>query len=119
MPREFRRITFTNSELKAALLRCGNGFEKKLHSSEIVSIATLKNDRDFLLVMELFDFSKEKDSRLEIDEGVARELLLDYCQIQKIVLPQCDEKELRLIERKVCIDMNFDSPQGLIDPTGS
>lgn len=108
MPREFRRISFTNSELKAALSRCGNGFEKKIRSSEIMSTAALRTGRESLLVMELFDFSKEKNSRLEVEEEVARECLLDYCQTQRIPLPHDAEKELRLIESKVCIDMNFD-----------
>jgi hypothetical protein len=109
MAREFRRITFSHSELKDALLLCRNDFESKIRSSEVVSIATLRKNQQHLLKLELFDFSKEKKSRLEIDEDVVRSCLVDYCQTQNIPLPRIAEKDLRIIENKICIDMNFDT----------
>ncbi len=109
MAREFRRITFSYSELKGALSIYRNDFEGKIRSSEIVSIATLRKDQKHFLTLELFDFSKEKKSRLEIDENVVRSCLVDYCQAQNIPLPRVAEKDLRIIESKICIDMNFDT----------
>ncbi len=109
MPREFRRITFSNLELKDALSFCRKECEKKIYPSDIVSTATLKKNEKHLSKLELFDFSNEKSSRLEVDEGVVRDCLLDYCETQNIPLPQVAEKDLRLIESKVCIDINFDA----------
>lgn len=109
MPREFRRITFSNLELKEALSHFRAEFEKKIGSSDIVSTTTLRKNQKHLLKLELFDFSKEKNSRLEIDEGVVKDCLLGYCQTKKIPLSRVAEKDLRLIEGKVCIDMNIDA----------
>ncbi len=110
MPREFRRITFSNSELKDALSLCRKEFKSKVYSSDVVSTASLRKNQKHFLELELFDFSKGKNSRLEIDEGIVRDCLLGYCQTQNIPLPRVAEKDLRLIESMVCIDMNFDVP---------
>lgn len=108
MAREFRRITFSNSELKDALSHCRKEFESRFRSSDVVLIASVRKNQKILLELELYDFSKEKSSRLEIDEGVVRDCLLGYCRTQNIPLPRVAEKDLRIIESKVCIDMNFD-----------
>ncbi len=108
MAREFRRITFSNAELKIAFSQCGNEIEEKIGSSEIVSTSTLREEQKHYLKLDLFDFSKDKKSELKIDEIVAKDCLLNYCQTHNIPLPRVAEKELRLIESKVCIDMNFD-----------
>ena len=110
MPREFRRITFSNSELKDALSGCRKGFKDSIRSSDVVSTAPVRRDDRHLLELALFDFSKEKKSRLEIDEHIVRDCLLDYCQSQSIPLPRSAEKTLRLIKSNVCIDMNYDVP---------
>ena len=110
MAREFRRITFSNPELKDALSQCRNEFESKIRSSDVVSAAVLRKNHKHLLTLELFDFSKRRKSILEIDETVVRGCLVDYCQAQNIPLPRVAEKDLRIIEDQVCIDMNFDTP---------
>ena len=110
MPREFRRITFSNSELKDALSDCRKGFKDSIRLSDVVATAPVRKDDRHLLELALFDFSKERKSRLEIDEHIVRDCLLDYCQSQSIPLPRGAEKTLRLIESNVCIDMNYDVP---------
>ncbi len=110
MPREFRRITFSHSELKDALSTCRKGFEDKIRSSDVVSAAPLRKDQKHLLELELIDFSSEKKARLEIDELVVKDCLLSYCQTRRIPLPRAAEKDLRLVDKNVCIDMNFDVP---------
>ena len=110
MPREFRRITFSNSELKDALSGCREGFEDNIRSSDVVATVPFRKDDKHLLELALFDFSKETKSRLEIDENIVRDCLPDYCQSQSIPLPKSAETALRLIDSNVCIDMNCDVP---------
>ncbi len=110
MPREFRRITFSNSDLKDALSGCRKGFKDSIRLSDVVSTAPVRRDDRHLLELALFDFSKEKKSRLEIAEHIVRDCPLDYCQSQSIPLPRSAEKTLRLIKSNVCIDMNYDVP---------
>ena len=106
MATEYRRITFTNAELRSALESHlspnGNG---SIPKGDINSVKSIQKNGDFFYELTMFDYSKRKESSMLIEQGETESALLDHCIETGISLPRLARKETRYIDDRLCLEL--------------
>jgi hypothetical protein len=105
MPDEFRRLTFSQAELKEALEAPPTAAAKKISSGDITGVRSVRTGNDFSFEIMVFDFSKQKERLIEIDEAAAMEALAEHCRGNDVPLPRDSRKALRVVDQKLCLDI--------------
>jgi hypothetical protein len=105
MPNEFRRLTFSNAELKEAVLDNPDRKEKNIPSGDVTDVISVRPGHNFLFEVTYFDFATHKESTIRIDENEALDAVITYCRARSIPLPRASRKALRVIDQKLCLDV--------------
>ena len=105
MPDEFRRLRFSNAELKEAVRENPERKVKKTPSGDVTDVTSLRSGSDFLFEVTYFDFSKHKEKKFRIDEDEALAAVINHCKARSIPLPRAARKVLRVIDQKFCLDI--------------
>ena len=105
MPDEFRRLTFSNAELKEAVRDNPDHEEKNIPSGDVTHVISVRPGENFLLEVTSFDFAKHKESKIRIDEDEALAAVVTYCGARGIPLPRASRKALRVVDQKFCLDV--------------
>ena len=105
MPDEFRRLTFSNVELKEAVGDNPDRQAKTMPSGDVTDITSVRSGAGFEFEVTYFDFAKHKESMIRIDEDEALAAIINYCKAQGIPLPRPSRKVLRVIDGKFCLDV--------------
>ncbi len=88
MPDEFRRLTFSQAEFKQALEADPAGAVNKVPGGDITVVDTVRSGSDFTFEITLFDYSTQKERKVEIGEDAAMEALAAHCQANSVPLPR-------------------------------
>lgn len=105
MPDEFRRLTFSQAELKQALEADPAGAVNKVPGGDITVVDTLRSGSDFTFEITFFDYSNQKERKVEIGEDAVMEALAAHCRASAVPLPRDSRKALRVIDQKLCLDI--------------
>ncbi len=107
MPMEYRRVVFTRAELRDALENFPGMRGSALPAGEITAILPLRKDNNYFIEFSILDFSSSKNVTFEAPEKDIASALIEYCQRIKTPLPRKADKELRVIDNNVCLDMSI------------
>jgi len=105
MAKEFRRITFSKSEMRGALEFNAAKSGAKLPPGDVVSVKSSRVDNAFFFELGLFDYAKQKEATLKLPEEQALNALLNHSIETGIPLPRAARKEVREIDVLLCLDM--------------
>jgi hypothetical protein len=105
MPDKFRRLTFSQAELKQALEAQPTAAAKRLPAGDITGISSVREGNEFSFEVQVFDFGKQKEGKVEIDESAAMEALAVHCRANGVPLPRDSKKSLRVVDQKRCLDI--------------
>ena len=105
MPDEFRRLTFSNAELKDAVRDNPERKEENVPSGDVTNVHSVRQGEDFLFEVTYFDFAKHKEVQIRIDEDEALAAVIHFCLARGIPLPRASRKMLRVIDQKFCLDV--------------
>jgi hypothetical protein len=104
MPDEFRRLTFSNAELKDAVHDNPDRKEKNVPTGDVTDVTSVRPKDNFLFEITYFDFAKHKERKIRIDEDEALAAVITYCKARGIPLPRASRKVIRVINQKFCLD---------------
>ena len=105
MATEFRRITFSQQELRGALDKSSIKSLTRVPPGDIVAVNSARKNSGIIYEFDLFDFKKKKSQSLAIAEKDAHELLVELCIRSHIVLPKIANKSVRAVDSRLCLDM--------------
>ena len=105
MPDEFRRLTFSNAELKDAVRDNPERKDKKMPRGDVTDVTSVRSEASFLFEVTYFDFAKHKERKVRIDEDEALAAVLSHCKARGIPLPRASQKVLRVIDQRFCLDV--------------
>jgi hypothetical protein len=105
MPDEFRRLTFSQAEIKQAITTFPESSVKKLPKGDVTSVAPLRKGNAYFFELTFFDYSSPKESRIEINEGEALSMIIHYCGGGDVPLPRASRKEPRVVDQMLCVDI--------------
>lgn len=108
MAREFRRITFSNAELRVAIENYPRLNGINLPKGDITTITSKNRENRFFYELSVFDFQNQKSDQVDIAEDDAKSLLIEHCIAASIVLPRSARKETRDVENKLCLELFID-----------
>lgn len=103
MATEFRRITFSHSELRRAVDNLKNG--KRLPIGEISIIRSKRLNGQNGYEIEVFDGERQEAQQYFLEEGNALELLIQSCLRSQIAIPRVARKIVREIDSHLCLDL--------------
>ena len=107
--REYRRITFSNAELREALESCPGKKVDKIPPGHIVSVSSIRKSDRMLFVLNIFDYRKQKPSTFEIAPEDVQTALISHCVSSNIPLPRNSDKTVRSVGDNLCLDIiNFE-----------
>ena len=66
-----------------------------------------RKDNDYLVEFSILDYSSDKNFIFEAPEEDIASALIEHCIRIKIPLPKNAEKELRIIDNNVCLDISI------------
>ena len=107
MPMENRRGVFTDAELRDALENFPKMGGSVLPAGEITAILPRRKDNDYFVEFNVLDFSSSKNGTVEVSEDDVATALIEHCIRIKTPLPKKAEKELRIIDNSVCLDISI------------
>ena len=105
MAKEFRRITFSKTEMRDALAFNAAGSGAKLPPGDVVSVKSSRTGNDFFYELGLFDYTKQIEATLKMPEEQALDALLNHSIESGIPLPKAARKEVREIDGLLCLAM--------------
>jgi len=105
---EFRRITFTNVELRSALEIYLARNNDSVPNGDISSIKPTRKSNDFFYELTLFDLAKQKGKSLLVEQRDSVEALIEYCIESGIALPRAARKETRDVDNQLCLEIFLD-----------
>ncbi|MDP6573075.1 MAG: hypothetical protein QGI06_06140 [Rhodospirillales bacterium] len=107
MPKEIRRVVFTHAELRDAMRSFSGSQGKGLPAGEITALLPRRKDDDYLVEFSILDYSSDKNLTFEAPEEDIASALIEHCIRTKTPLPKNAEKELRIIDNNVCLDISI------------
>ena len=107
MPKEIRRVVFTHAELRIAMGNFPGLQGKELPAGEIMALLPRRKDDDYFVEFSILDYSSDKSTTVEAPEEDIASALIQHCIRIKIPLPRKAEKELRIIDNNVCLDISI------------
>ena len=103
MPKEFRRITFSGTDLRDAL----KSQDIDVPSGEITSISSVSREQAFHYELNIYRADKRETVTADLSEDDAQEALIKHCIALKIPLPREAAKSVRVIGDKLCLDLHL------------
>ena len=107
MPKEIRRVVFTHAELRKAMGNSPGGQKKELPAGEITALLPRRKDNVYFVEFSILDYSSDKSVTFEVPEEDVVSALIEHCMRIKTPLPKKAEKELRIIDNNVCLDISI------------
>ena len=107
MPREIRRVVFTHAELRDALENFPGLRGSGLPAGEITALLPRRKDKNYFIEFSILDYSSDKNLTFEALEEDIASALIEHCIRIKTPLPKKAEKELRIIDNNVCLDISI------------
>ena len=107
MPKEIRCVVFTHAELRKAMGNSPGLREKQLPAGEITAVLPRRKDNDYFVEFNILDYSSDKSITFEVPEEDIASALVEHCMRIKTPLPKKAEKELRVIDDHVCLDISI------------
>ena len=107
MPKEIRRVVFTHAELRKAMGNFPGLQGKELPAGEITALLPRRKDNDYFIEFSILDYSSDKNFTFEAPEEDIVSALIEHCIRIKTPLPRKAEKELRIIDNNVCLDISI------------
>ena len=107
MPMEIRRVVFTHAELRDALENFPKFGGSVLPAGEITAILPRRKDNDYFIEFSILDYSSDKNHTFEASEEDVVSALIEHCIRIKTPLPKKAEKELRIIDNSICLDITI------------
>ena len=107
MPMEIRRVVFTHAELRKAMGTFPRLRGKELPAGEITALLPLRKNNDYFVEFSILDYSSDKNRTFEAPEEDIVSALIEHCIRIKTPLPRNAEKELRIIDNNVCLDISI------------
>ena len=107
MPKEIRRVVFTHAELRKAMGNFPGLRGKELPAGEITALLPRRKDNDYFVEFSILDYSSDKSLNFEAAEKDVTAALIEHCIRIKTPLPKKAEKELRIIDNNVCLDISI------------
>ena len=105
MASEFRRVTFSDSEI-ISVIDTSNGNDKaRSLKGEITTISTVRQGDEFYYELVCHDRVTEKDKTLRFSEPNIMSAVIGFCDENGIPLPHQARKEVRVIDNAICLDM--------------
>ena len=74
-------------------------------NGEITSIKSTRRKGDIFHELTLFDYSKQKESSMLIEQGEIETALIDYCTEAGIPLPKLARKGIRHVYDQICLEL--------------
>lgn len=105
MAKEFRRITFSEAEMRGALEFDAEISGAKLPHGDVVSVKSSRSENAFLYELSIFDYAKQKEGTVTLREEQALEALLNHSIETGIPLPRAAHQEVREVDGHLCLDM--------------
>ena len=106
MATEYRRVTFTNAELRSALERHfskkGNG---SIPNGDINAVRPTRTKGDIFYELTLFDDAKQEESTVLIEQDDIETALIDHCIETGILLPKLARKGIRHVYDNLCLEI--------------
>jgi len=104
---ENQRVVFTHAELRDALENFPKMGGSVLPAGEIAAILPRRKDDEHFIKFNVLDFSCSKNVSVEVSEDDVATALIEHCIRIKTPLPKKAEKELRVIDNSVCLDIKI------------
>ena len=105
MPTEFRRITFSNQELREAIVLYNSKSIEKLPEGEILHCEVLNEDKVYVRIVIQTHIS-ENEKIIKLEPTYVGAILINYCKIKSIPLPKCSEKSLQITGDNIALQIN-------------
>ena len=116
MPDEFRRITFAHAEVQEAISRPETKPVKGHLGGDVTALTTIHSNGDFLYEITVFDYAKNKESKVHFREDDLLQAIVGHCHGHDIPLPWASTKTLnvveqnptgtlRVIDNRLCLDV--------------
>ena len=106
MPREDRRITFTNAELQEALVAHGMRTKSPFPNGKIVDLSPSQDGGGGLL-LRIFDDRAGKNYSLALRPEFAAAALIQFCKGAGIPIPRRATKRLSIVGDNLCLQISL------------
>ncbi|MDP6604082.1 MAG: hypothetical protein QGG17_07805 [Rhodospirillales bacterium] len=107
MPMEYRRLRFTGAELRDALETQSGTKKSRLPAGDIVALSTARRKNRFEIDLVVIELASRKARRTGVPEDVVKSALIEFCIRERIPLPRNAEKTLRIVDDRICLDVNI------------
>ena len=104
---ESRRVVFTHSELRDAVENFPGMRGSAFPTGEITAVLPRRKGNAYFVEFNILEFSSDKNFTFEAPEADIASALIEHCMRIKTPLPKKAEKELRIIDNNVCIDISI------------
>jgi hypothetical protein len=107
---EFRRVTFTNSELLSAILAHCRATQRTVRLGEGTT-CTIDDDASVIVSTETFDIGADMKTveQTRLDSNEVGAALLRYCMALRIPIPRLSQKSLQVTGDSISIVICLDS----------
>ncbi len=107
MPTEYRRLKFTGAELRDALQAQSGTKKSRLPAGDIVALLAARRNNRFEIDLEIIELSSRKTRKAGIPEDVVKSAMIEFCIREGIPLPRGAEKTLRIVDDRICLDVEI------------
>ncbi len=107
MPTEYRRLKFTGAELRDALQAQSGTKKSRLPAGDIVALLAARRNNRFEIDLEIIELSSRKTRKAGIPEDVVKSAMIEFCIREGIPLPRGAEKTLRIVDDRICLDVDI------------
>ena len=107
MPTEYRRLKFTGAELRDALQAQSGTKKSRLPAGDIVALLAARRNNRFEIDLEIIELSSRKPRKAGIPEDVVKSAMIEFCIREGIPLPRGAEKTLRIVDDRICLDVDI------------
>ena len=107
MPTEYRRLKFTGAELRDALQAQSGTKKSRLPAGDIVALLAARRNNRFEIDLEIIELSSRKTRKAGIPENVVKSAMIEFCIREGIPLPRGAEKTLRIVDDRICLDVDI------------
>lgn len=107
MPSEFRRLTFTASELRSAIADSGAAAE--VGDGDVTAVSPRRRDGGFYFDLEITRFPRGARTTVSLAEDELLESMIAWCIGTHVPLPRRSRKEVRTVNDSVCLDIHYGS----------
>jgi hypothetical protein len=116
MPIEFRQITFSNHELRAALDDYCHRRRDSLPAGAILAVRWDGSEQEHI-VLEIHDAAAQQSEHVTVANRDAGAALLSYCFLHKIPLPRASRKSLGISGKNLVLELRSGSPSDVNEAT--